>query len=75
MLAGLGDRRAGGGRVGDVEGDGADAVAVLGAEVGELPGLAGRRGDEVAGLERGAHKGAAEAAGGTCDEPGLFHAI
>ena len=44
----------GGGRVGDVEGDGADAVAVLGDEVVELPGPAGGRGDEVAGLERGA---------------------
>ena len=67
-------RRGGGGRVGDVEGDGVDAVAVLGGEVVELPGSAGGGGDAVAGLERGAHEGAAEAAGGTGDEPDLFHA-
>ena len=51
-----------------------DAVAVLGVEVGELFGAAGGRGDEVVGLERGTHEGAAEAARGTCDEPDLFHA-
>ena len=50
------------------------AIPVLGAEVRELPRLAGGRGDEVAGLERGAREGAAEAAGGTGDEPDLFHA-
>ena len=40
-------------------------------EVVELLGPAGGGGDAVAGLQRGADEGAAEAAGGTGDEPCL----
>ena len=75
MIASLGDRRASGRRIGDVEGDRVDAVTVLDNQVGELLRSAGGGGYQVAGLERGADKRAAEAARGACDEPDLLHAI
>ena len=46
---------------------------MLCAEICELLGTAGGRGDQVTRLERGADKGAAEATRGTGDEPDLFH--
>jgi hypothetical protein len=43
--------------VGDVEGDGVDALAVVGDEIVELGGLAGGGGDAVAGVESGLGSG------------------
>ena len=48
---GFGDRRAGGAGIGDIEGDGVDALAILGNEVAQLRRLAGGCGDTVAGVE------------------------
>src|SRR5580692_9235543 len=59
--------------VGDVEGERQHAVAVALRELGELPGLARRGDNAVTGIEGGTDERAAEAAGGTGDEPDLLH--
>ena len=72
---GFGDREPGGWGVGDVEGDGTEAFAVVGDEVVELLRLAGGGRHEVAGVKGGFDQGAAQATGGAGDEPGLFHVL
>ena len=67
-LAPGGDRGLGGGRVGDVEGEGEDPVGVGGDEVVERLGVAGGGDELVAGVEHGLGDRAAEAAAGAGEE-------
>ena len=59
---GFGNRRAGGGSIGDIEADRVDAVAELRNEIAQLRRLTGGCGDTVTGLEGGSGEGTAEAA-------------
>ena len=61
--------------VGDVEREGEQRVGVARLEIGEAMGIARGRDDVVAGGEGGFRDGAAEAAGGAGDQPGLGHLL